>query len=157
MEKIILLLFALSITGAGSPLIAQENDIKESTASSVQADTVKKPSASKKKATAKKKRAVLHEAESEYKFKATDTQSSYTFDKEGNPIVKKKNATKTSHKGKRSTTQGAAKAIGRTTPKLKTTPVTGKNAVRYVCPMGDYEGDKPGKCPKCGMTLSEKK
>jgi hypothetical protein len=28
---------------------------------------------------------------------------------------------------------------------------------RYVCPMGDYEGDKPGKCPKCGMQLKEKK
>ena len=27
----------------------------------------------------------------------------------------------------------------------------------YVCPMGDYQGDKPGKCPKCGMTLIEKK
>ncbi len=27
----------------------------------------------------------------------------------------------------------------------------------YVCPMGDYEGSKPGKCPKCGMTLVEKK
>jgi len=27
----------------------------------------------------------------------------------------------------------------------------------YVCPMGDYQGDKPGKCPKCGMNLVEKK
>lgn len=27
----------------------------------------------------------------------------------------------------------------------------------YVCPMGDYQGDKPGKCPKCGMKLEEKK
>lgn len=27
----------------------------------------------------------------------------------------------------------------------------------YVCPMGDYQGDKHGKCPKCGMTLIEKK
>jgi YHS domain-containing protein len=27
----------------------------------------------------------------------------------------------------------------------------------YVCPMNDYKGDKPGKCPKCGMTLKEKK
>lgn len=27
----------------------------------------------------------------------------------------------------------------------------------YVCPMNDYQGDKPGKCPKCGMTLTEKK
>lgn len=32
-----------------------------------------------------------------------------------------------------------------------------KKGARYVCPMGDYEGDKPGKCPKCGMTLVEKK
>lgn len=31
-----------------------------------------------------------------------------------------------------------------------------KKAV-YACPMGDYQGDKPGKCPKCGMTLVEKK
>lgn len=27
----------------------------------------------------------------------------------------------------------------------------------YVCPMGDYQGDRPGKCPKCGMKLQEKK
>ena len=27
----------------------------------------------------------------------------------------------------------------------------------YVCPMGEYESDKPGKCPKCGMTMVEKK
>lgn len=27
----------------------------------------------------------------------------------------------------------------------------------YACPMGDYQGEKPGKCPKCGMTLQEKK
>ena len=27
----------------------------------------------------------------------------------------------------------------------------------YVCPMDDYQSDKPGKCPKCGMTLVEKK
>ena len=27
----------------------------------------------------------------------------------------------------------------------------------YACPMGDYQGDKPGKCPKCGMNLKEKK
>ncbi len=29
--------------------------------------------------------------------------------------------------------------------------------VRYVCPMGDFEGDRPGRCPKCGMKLVEKK
>ncbi len=27
----------------------------------------------------------------------------------------------------------------------------------FVCPMGDYQGDKPGKCPKCGMNLVGKK
>ena len=27
----------------------------------------------------------------------------------------------------------------------------------YVCPMGEYESGKPGKCPKCGMNLVEKK
>ncbi len=25
--------------------------------------------------------------------------------------------------------------------------------VKYVCPMGEYTGAKPGKCPKCGMEL----
>lgn len=30
-------------------------------------------------------------------------------------------------------------------------------AKSYACPMGDYEGPKPGKCPKCGMKLEEKK
>ena len=30
-------------------------------------------------------------------------------------------------------------------------------AKTYICPMGDYQGDKPGKCPKCGMDLVEKK
>lgn len=27
----------------------------------------------------------------------------------------------------------------------------------YVCPMGEYQGSKPGKCPRCGMDLLEKK
>ena len=27
----------------------------------------------------------------------------------------------------------------------------------YVCPMGEYQSSKPGKCPKCGMNLVEKK
>ncbi|MFA5858862.1 MAG: heavy metal-binding domain-containing protein [Elusimicrobiota bacterium] len=25
----------------------------------------------------------------------------------------------------------------------------------YICPMGEYEGNKPGKCPKCGMKLKK--
>ncbi|KAF0126866.1 MAG: copper/silver-translocating P-type ATPase [Elusimicrobia bacterium] len=28
---------------------------------------------------------------------------------------------------------------------------------KYVCPMGCAESDKPGRCPKCGMDLVEKK
>ncbi|MBI4350146.1 MAG: YHS domain-containing protein [Elusimicrobia bacterium] len=28
---------------------------------------------------------------------------------------------------------------------------------RYACPMGCAESDKPGKCPKCGMNMTEKK
>lgn len=32
-----------------------------------------------------------------------------------------------------------------------------KASKQYVCPMGDYQGNKPGKCPKCGMQLLEKK
>jgi len=28
---------------------------------------------------------------------------------------------------------------------------------KYVCPMGCASSDKPGKCPKCGMELVEKK
>ena len=27
----------------------------------------------------------------------------------------------------------------------------------YACPMGHFQSDKPGKCPKCGMKLVEKK
>lgn len=27
----------------------------------------------------------------------------------------------------------------------------------YVCPMGDYTGTKPGKCPNCGMDLVKQK
>ncbi len=36
-------------------------------------------------------------------------------------------------------------------------PAVKRVSKTYVCPMGDYEGGKPGKCPKCGMTLVEKK
>ena len=27
----------------------------------------------------------------------------------------------------------------------------------YACPMGEFQSSKPGKCPKCGMELAEKK
>lgn len=30
-----------------------------------------------------------------------------------------------------------------------------KPADKYVCPMGCSESDKPGTCPKCGMTLKK--
>ena len=36
-------------------------------------------------------------------------------------------------------------------------PADGSVQARHVCPMGEYEGDKPGNCPKCGMTLVKKK
>jgi len=32
-----------------------------------------------------------------------------------------------------------------------------KTAAKYVCPMGCASSDKPGKCPKCGMDMKEKK
>ncbi len=38
----------------------------------------------------------------------------------------------------------------------KTAKAETKKAV-WVCPMGDYTSDKPGKCPNCGMDLVEKK
>ncbi|MEK6646903.1 MAG: heavy metal-binding domain-containing protein [Candidatus Firestonebacteria bacterium] len=36
---------------------------------------------------------------------------------------------------------------------------TNEEKVIYKCPMGHYESDKPGDCPKCGMKLerSDKK
>lgn len=37
------------------------------------------------------------------------------------------------------------------------TPRTSRVFKTYVCPMGEYQGSKPGKCPKCGMDLVEKK
>jgi rubrerythrin len=38
----------------------------------------------------------------------------------------------------------------------KTAKAEAKKAL-WVCPMGDYTSDKPGKCPNCGMDLVEKK
>ena len=32
-----------------------------------------------------------------------------------------------------------------------------KTSKKYVCPMGCAQSDKPGKCPKCGMQMTEKK
>ncbi len=40
----------------------------------------------------------------------------------------------------------------------QTTPAVQTAAVVYYCPMDtDVVSDKPGKCPKCGMDLVEKK
>ena len=34
---------------------------------------------------------------------------------------------------------------------------TAKVSRKYACPMKCAESDKPGKCPKCGMNMTEKK
>jgi hypothetical protein len=39
----------------------------------------------------------------------------------------------------------------------KTTATTAAVAKTYVCPMDGYTSNQPGTCPKCGMTLVEKK
>ena len=53
-------------------------------------------------------------------------------------------------------TPAASKSAAK--PKAK---VAKKKAVKekyvWVCPMGDYTGDKPGKCPNCQMDLVKQK
>jgi rubrerythrin len=46
----------------------------------------------------------------------------------------------------------AKKVKKKAAPKKKTAV-----AKSYVCPMDGFTSDKPGKCPKCGMDLVEKK
>jgi len=42
--------------------------------------------------------------------------------------------------------------------KKKTAPAkAAKEKYVWVCPMGDYTGDKPGKCPNCQMDLVKQK
>ena len=53
----------------------------------------------------------------------------------------------------------AAKPMVKAKKKKKTkkaAKVESKKTV-WVCPMGDFTSDKPGKCPNCGMDLVEKK
>lgn len=112
----------------------------------------------KKKEKPKKKRKKLTQAKavSEYKFIAADPTPSYRFDKKGDPILKRGKYAKAAKGGGKKSLPKSSKAAGQSAiPKLKAAANPG--AARYVCPMGDYEGDKPGQCPKCGMTLVEKK
>lgn len=161
------LMLAASIFGALSLLcIAQEQSVKEPAAASAQTEMVKKSvDAPKKRSAAKKKvvkkrKAAPPEPASEYKFQTQDAQPAYTFDKKGDPIAKKAAiAQKGSKKSGKITAGGAKLHAGQPLPKLNNAGKDAQenSAVRYVCPMGEYEGDKPGKCPKCGMTLVEKK
>jgi rubrerythrin len=41
--------------------------------------------------------------------------------------------------------------------KKKAAPKASTAAKTYICTMDGYTSDKPGKCPKCGMDLVEKK
>lgn len=62
--------------------------------------------------------------------------------------------------------------MGMSTPVASSTPVMKHKAMKskkkagkkmapmaktYICTMDGYTSDKPGKCPKCGMDLVEKK
>lgn len=166
-QKLLLLLLAAFFAGAFYfPALAQEEN--EQAAASTQtapaakpADIQKKKTAAKKK-IAKKKKKSLPEPASEYKFQSQDSPPAYTFDKKGDPIVKKKKAAAGSSKNtKKSAGSGMKRAAGQPLPKLNGSQPSGKDtqgnrAARYVCPMGEYESDKPGQCPKCGMTLVEK-
>lgn len=140
------------------PAMAQEEDAKEMAAGPVRAETGKEPVAAPKKKHAKKKKAKPSEPASEYKFQALDTPPAYTFDKKGDPIVKKTVAAGGSKKNKKLKAGSAKRTAEQPLPKLNGNSLNGKSgrAARYVCPMGEYEGAKPGTCPKCGMTLVEK-
>ncbi len=41
--------------------------------------------------------------------------------------------------------------------KAKPSAKADSKKIVWVCPMGDYSSDKPGKCPNCAMDLVEKK
>lgn len=162
MKKLILPPLTVLLAGAlYFPVPAQGESEDRPAAASVQAGTEgeqvnsrKKKTPAKKK-TAKKKKAPPSEPASEYKFQSQDSPLSYTFDKKGDPIIKKQSkAAKGSKKSGKSAAGGTKQKSGQPLPKLNNLSA---GAARYVCPMGEYEGDRPGTCPKCGMTLVEKK
>ena len=157
MKKLILPPLTVLLAGAlYFPALAQEEGEGGPAAASVPAVTEGGPAHSRKKKTpakmktAKKKKAPSREPASEYKFQSQDSPLSYTFDKKGDPIVKKKSAALKTAKKKKRAAGGAKQTAERPLPKLSK---PAGSAARYVCPMGEYEGDTPGTCPKCGMTL----
>lgn len=149
------LLAAVAILIAACAGLAAPAAAQESAAPAVNQGTKAAPAPARKKKLKKKPRA--EKQVSEYKFSADDPGTTYRFDKKGDPIVQKKTSP-----GKRSAAGKTRKALPARngaapgqTPALR--PAAARKATRYVCPMGDYEGDSPGQCPKCGMTLVEKK
>ena len=150
-----MVLAALLIT---SPVKALGEERVAPGSGTAQAGVSSKPADTAKKVSVKKKRLKRHKAAAEgpgtgYKFSAQDSTPAYRFDKEGNPILKKASVGAAPQKTKKAgagTTRAATPL-----PKLNATS-PGRSARKYVCPMGDFEGDKPGQCPKCGMTLVEK-
>lgn len=53
---------------------------------------------------------------------------------------------------------GATACSGNKKADAKPEAATNAKAVIYTCPMHpEVQSDKPGSCPKCGMTLVEKK
>lgn len=155
-------LLAFFVFLASTCVMAQTEDMTGAENSTTQAGAINKPADTTKKAAVKKrqvkkKKSMGGTPGSEYKFSAQDTTPAYRFDKEGNPILKHTSVGKSaSQKSKRAGAKGSGTPANNSLPKLRATPAIGKNSHKYVCPMGEFEDDKPGKCPKCGMTLVEK-
>ena len=64
----------------------------------------------------------------------------------------------TANKDTSMTAPAPAAAMPVATPGRKAKKKMKKKAMKtvWVCPMGDYTGDKPGKCPNCQMDLVKK-